>query len=153
MQKLNLPGAPLKLTREPDGTVKVFDPLRLKWLVLTPEEWVRQNFVAYLTGTLGYPAGLMGNEISITLNGTTRRCDTVIFNRDGSPLMIVEYKAPHITISQQTFDQIVRYNMVLHARYLTVSNGLCHYCCEIDYQNHTYRFLPSVPAAELNFSS
>lgn len=153
MQKLNLPEAPLKLTREPDGTVKVFDPLRLKWLVLTPEEWVRQNFVAYLTGTLGYPAGLMGNEISIILNGTARRCDTVIFNRDGSPLMIVEYKAPHITISQQTFDQIVRYNMVLHARYLTVSNGLCHYCCKIDYQNHTYRFLPSVPAAELNFSS
>lgn len=148
MQKLNLPETTLRLTRDADGTVKIFDPLRRKWLVLTPEEWVRQNFVAYLTDTLGYPAGLMGNEISITLNGTARRCDTVIFNRDGSPLMIVEYKAPHITISQQTFDQIVRYNMVLRARYLTVSNGMNHYCCEIDYQTRSYRFLPSVPPAE-----
>ena len=82
----------------------------------------------------------------ITLNGTSRRCDTVLFSRNGLvPLMIVEYKAPHIEITQRVFDQIVRYNMVLHARWLVVSNGMRHFCCEIDYEKRGVRFLPNVP--------
>lgn len=107
---------------------------------------MRQHFVAYMTGELGYPAALMGNEVGITLNGTSRRCDTVLFSRNGLvPLMIVEYKAPHIEITQRVFDQIVRYNMVLQARWLVVSNGMRHFCCEIDYEKRGVRFLPNVP--------
>lgn len=141
---LNLPPASLS-TREVEGAVQVFDPLRQRFVALTPEEWVRQHFTAFLISVHGYPAGLMGNELSLTLNGTRRRCDTVVFDRSGRPWMIVEYKAPHVAVSQKTFDQIVRYNMVLQARYLVVSNGMSHYCCEIDYERHSYRFLPDVP--------
>lgn len=146
MQRLNLPKSNLNITRTPDGLLRVYDRLRRKTVALTPEEWVRQNFVGFMIDTLGYPEGLMGNEISIKLNESSRRCDTVVFNRKGQPLMIVEYKAPSISVSQKTFDQIVRYNMVLHARYLVVSNGLCHYCCEIDYENRCYRFLEGMPS-------
>ena len=87
----------------------------------------------------------MANEIGIELNGTKRRCDTVVFNSDGTPLVIVEYKAPDISISQNVFDQIVRYNMVLRAGYLIVSNGITHYCCVIDYDRNTYHFIPEIP--------
>lgn len=144
--QLNLPQAELRLATCPDGTTKVFDPLREKFVVLTPEEWVRQNFVAHLTANLGYPAALMGNEVSLTLNGTARRCDTVLFTPQGlHPEMIVEYKAPHIEITQKVFDQIVRYNSVLRARWLAVSNGLRHFCCEVDYDSRSVRFLPEFP--------
>ncbi len=151
MTPLNLPEADIKITREADNSLRIFDRLRRKSVALTPEEWVRQNFVAYMIDSLGYPAGLMGNEISITLNGTSRRCDTVVFDRKGSPCMIVEYKAPDIKISQKTFDQIFRYNMVLRARYLVVSNGLNHYCCEINYDTKTYRFIDGMPPAAIWF--
>ena len=123
----------------------MFDPLRKKYVVLTPEEYVRQNFTSWLRDTLHYPASLMANEIGIDLNGTKKRCDTVIFNPDGSPFMIVEYKAPSVTVTQAVFDQIVRYNMVLKARYLAVSNGLQHFCCVIDYARSTYHFIPEIP--------
>jgi hypothetical protein len=141
---LNLPKAQLSIQTTPDGD-KVFDPLRKKYVAITPEEIVRQNFTAFLISYCGYPAGLMANEIGITLNGTSRRCDTVVYSRNGKPLVIIEYKAPSISINQRTFDQIVRYNMVLQASYLIVSNGLQHYCCSIDYANHTYKFLPKIP--------
>jgi len=101
--------------------------------------------VNYLINHKGFPESLMANEIGITLNGTRRRCDTVVFDKHGSPMVIVEYKASSIVISQSTFDQIVRYNMVLHARYLIVSNGMNHYCCRIDYDNMSYDFLKEVP--------
>jgi len=140
---LNLPEATLQLSA---GGDKVFDPLRRKYVALTPEEYVRQHFTAFLISHRGYPAGLMANEVGITLNGTSRRCDTVVFDRTGRPLMIVEYKAPSVAVSQRTFDQIVRYNMVLHTRYLIVSNGLRHYCCHIDYSAKRYEFLPDIPA-------
>ena len=146
MPPLNLPAAQLQCKICDDGVRRVYDALRRKFVALTPEEWVRQHFVAYMTGELGYPAALMGNEVGITLNGTSRRCDTVLFSRNGLvPLMIVEYKAPHIEITQRVFDQIVRYNMVLHARWLVVSNGMRHFCCEIDYEKRGVRFLPNVP--------
>ncbi len=113
---------------------------------LTPEEWVRQHFVEWLIGAKGFPAALMGNEVSLSQNGIARRCDTVVGDRSGHPLVIVEYKAPSIHITQKTFDQIVRYNMVLRARYLIVSNGLDHYCCHIDYETNSYRFLETIPS-------
>ena len=130
-----------------DGRIlKVFDSLRGRYVALTPEEYVRQHFTSWMTGELGYPASLIGNEVSISLNGNRRRCDTVVFRSDGSHLMIVEYKAPTVAISQAVFDQIARYNMVLRSRYLVVSNGLRHYCCEMNYDNDSYSFLPSIPA-------
>lgn len=142
--ELNLPSFEIRLQRDDEG-VKIFDRLRKKFIILTPEEWVRQHFVNYLINHKGFPESLMANEIGITLNGTRRRCDTVVFDKHGSPMVIVEYKASSIVISQSTFDQIVRYNMVLHARYLIVSNGMNHYCCRIDYDNMSYDFLKEVP--------
>lgn len=141
---LNLPPAEIKLRHE-GRLVKVFDRLRKKYVVLTPEEFVRQSFTSWLYSFLNYPKSLMANEIGINLNGTRKRCDTVVFNSDGSPFIIVEYKAPDVNITQTVFDQIVRYNMVLKANFLIVSNGLQHYCCLIDYKNNSYRFIPRIP--------
>ena len=141
---LNLPPVDLRLRM--DGKIlKVFDPIRKKYVALTPEEYVRQHFTAWMTETFGYPASLMNNEVSLKLNDTSRRCDTVVFRRDGSPVVVVEYKAPTVAITQSVFDQIARYNMVLHCRFLIVSNGMRHFCCEMDYENETYRFLPHIP--------
>ncbi len=131
---LKLPPAPLRRRVDPDGVERVFDPLRGKYVALTPEEWVRQHFVAYLVGWLGYPAPLMANEVGITFNGMSRRCDTVLYSRAGlAPLMIVEYKAPEIPLTAKVFEQILRYNIVLNVKWLVVSNGLQHFCCSIDY--------------------
>lgn len=141
---LNLPPANLRLKME-GKNLKVFDPLRRKYVALTPEEYVRQHFTAWMTDSLGYPASLMNNEVSLKLNDTSRRCDTVVFRSDGTPAVIIEYKAPTVAITQNVFDQIARYNMVLQSRYLIVSNGLRHFCCEMDYENDTYRFLPQIP--------
>lgn len=141
---LNLPEADLRFRKDRD-LLKVYDPLRGKYVALTPEEYVRQHFTAWITGPLGYPASLVSNEVAITLNHMRRRCDTVVYRSDGSPLMIVEYKAPTVAITQEVFDQIARYNMVLRSRFLVVSNGMRHYCCEMDYDNNTYRFLQEIP--------
>lgn len=141
---LNLP--PIEpVIKVEEGILKIFDSLRKKYVVLTPEEYVRQHFVAYMTDHLHYPASVMANEIGIELNGTRKRCDSVVFGPDMKPLVIVEYKAPRVEISQTVFDQIARYNMRLHAKYLIVSNGLRHYCCKMNYQSNTYHFLPRIP--------
>ena len=133
MITLNLPQYPIKVTKR-DGRTVVFDELRRKYVALTPEEWVRQHFVHYLV-----------NEISLTLNGTAKRCDTVVYDRQARPRVIVEYKAPHIEITQKVFAQISRYNMVLRVDYLIVSNGLQHYCCRMDYETNSCKFLPDIP--------
>lgn len=142
--KLNLPEANLRLTVE-NGKELIFDALRRKYVALTPEEWVRQNFVSYLVNHKGFLAGLMNNEVSLVQNGIKRRCDTIVSDRFGKPLMIVEYKAPNVEITQKVFDQIVRYNYVFHAKYLVVSNGLSHYCCIINYDLGNYSFLKEIP--------
>ncbi len=142
---LNLPESELRLRLDENKAPKVFDNIRRKFVCMTPEEIVRQCFTSWLTGTLHYPLSLMANEIGIELNGTRKRCDTVVFRADGSPLMIVEYKAPDVSISQTVFDQIVRYNMALKALCLVVSNGVNHFCCLMDYSRSTYSFLKEVP--------
>lgn len=141
---LHLPPLAMRI-KEENGVLRVFDPIREKYVALTPEEYVRQRFTSYLREDLHYPSSLMANEISIELNGMKKRCDTVIFNPDGTPLIIVEYKAPEVNVTQNVFDQIVRYNMTLRAKYLIVSNGLNHYCCVLDYSNNSYHFIPSIP--------
>lgn len=145
MQHLNLPEYQFNIKKKGNDGLVILDTLRKRWVALTPEEWVRQNFVRYLIEDREFPAALMNNEISLTQNGIKRRCDTLVADRQGLPLVIVEYKAPTIEISQKTFDQIVRYNMVLRAQYLIVTNGMRHYCCKIDYENNSYAFLQEIP--------
>ena len=144
MLSLNLPSFDVKMQQR-NGKNFIFDPLRRKYISLTPEEWVRQHFIHFLTNYKGYPKGLLANEIQLNLNGTKKRCDTVLFNKDLSARMIIEYKAPNIEITQAVFDQITRYNMVLKVEYLIVSNGIHHYCCHIDYSTMQYTFLPDIP--------
>lgn len=145
MVELNLPEYEYKVKKREDGSWAIWDRLRERWVALTPEEWVRQHFVEWLITDKDFPAALMGNEMSLTQNGISRRCDTVVGDRTGEPLVIVEYKRPSVNITQKVFDQIVRYNMVLKARYLMVSNGLEHYCCQIDYEAGSYKFLEDIP--------
>ncbi len=149
MLSLNLPSYDAKITVR-DGKNVIFDPLRRRYVALTPEEWVRQHFVHFLTEHKGYPKGLLANEVQVNLNGTHKRCDTVLYNKELRARMIVEYKAPSVEITQAVFDQITRYNMVLKVDYLIVSNGLCHYACRIDYATNSYSFLRDIPCyAEL----
>ena len=145
MLPLNLPSYPVKIQVQ-NGKNVIFDPLRRKFVALTPEEWVRQHFTNLLTEVKGSPKGLLANEIQLNLNGTKKRCDTVLFDKNLQARMIVEYKAPHGEITQAVFDQITRYNMVLKVEYLIVSNGINHYCCRIDYTTMKYTFLPDIPA-------
>ena len=144
MLQLNLPIFQPKL-KKTDGELHIFDQIRKRYLLLTPEEWVRQNFLNYLINHKGYPLSLMENEAMIKLNNMTRRCDTVVYNNKLEPLVIVEYKRPEITINQDVFNQIVRYNIVLRVDYLIVSNGLSHFCCKMNYEDQTYLFLEEIP--------
>lgn len=142
---LSIPITPIKLVEDESHQLSVFDPLRKKWLRLTPEEYVRQNFVQWLIAAHKYPASLMQNEVSLTVNDMKKRTDTIAFDREGRPLLIVEYKAPTINITQEVFDQIYRYNLSLKVKYLIVSNGRNHYCCKMDYLHDTYHFIPKIP--------
>lgn len=144
MLLLNLPSFEVKIVIK-EGKRLIFDPIRKKYVALTPEEWVRQHFVHWLVEEKGYPSSLMANEVQIQLNATRKRCDTVLYDKSFRARMIVEYKSPDVEITQQVFDQITRYNMVLKVEYLVVSNGLRHYCCRVDYEQGTYQFLPHIP--------
>lgn len=124
---------------------QIFDVVRGKWVAFTPEEFVRQRFVEWLMRAKGYSKYMMANEIGMIVNKRSRRCDTVVFNHKREPFIIIEYKAPQVKISQRTFDQIVRYNSVLKARYLVVTNGLSMFCCEMDYVGNTYKYVKEIP--------
>lgn len=142
--KLNLPQYDFIIKNEGDKSF-IFDALRKKFVTLTPEEEVRQRFVATLINQKGYPSGRIGNEISLNLNNTKRRCDTVVYDKFGSPCVIIEYKAPNIEITQEVFNQITRYNYVLRVSYIIVTNGIRSFCCKIDYSNKSYNFLKEIP--------
>ena len=146
MISLNLPNFNIKLRQRDDGQTEILDFLRQRYIRLTPEEWVRQHFTHFLVEHKHYPAGLLGNEVSLNVNGVERRCDSVLFNREGgNPGMIIEYKAPSVRITQKVFTQISSYNSVLHTDYLIVSNGLDHYICHINYSDLSIHFLPEIP--------
>jgi hypothetical protein len=145
MQKLNLPKYNFKL-KNSENKVLIFDNLRKKYLVLTPEEWVRQHFVQYLIDEKRYPASLIALEKQLVINNRKKRTDILIFNKNGTPEIIVECKAPSIKITQDTFDQIARYNLKLNAHYLIVTNGLQHFYCKMDFENETYIFLKDIPS-------
>ncbi len=146
MQPLNLPPFEANIKKQ-NGMVKILDILRQKFVVLTPEEWVRQHFVHFLIEQKGYSKTLMANEVAVTINGMSRRCDTVVYRQEGmKPLMIVEYKRPDVEITQRVFEQICRYNMVLEVEWLVVSNGLKHYCCQVDIKKGGYAFMKDIPS-------
>ncbi|HEY3388543.1 MAG TPA: type I restriction enzyme HsdR N-terminal domain-containing protein [Prolixibacteraceae bacterium] len=141
---LNLPEYSFHI-KEKLGKKLIFDGFRRRWVTLTPEEWVRQNFVRYLTGEKHFPAALVAIERSLRMNQRDFRTDIVLFSKTGDPLVVVECKAPEVKISQQVFDQIARYNLDLRVSYLIVTNGLAHYCCRFDQQLQSYTFLPEIP--------
>jgi hypothetical protein len=144
MMQLNLPTYECRL-REQNGRQQIFDVLRRRYVALTPEEWVRQHFVHYLIEHKGYPKGLLANEVDLRVGEKHLRCDTVLYDKALHPKIIVEYKAPEIAITQKVFNQITVYNMLLHVDYLIVSNGMQHYCCQMDYEQNRYTFLSDIP--------
>ena len=145
MQRLNLPTYSFNL-KSREERQWIFDIFRRNWYLLTPEEWVRQNFARYLCEGLGYPESLLLLEGAITHNTLTRRCDIVVFNRKAEPIVLVECKAPEVVLNQKTFDQIARYNMVLGVKILLVTNGLTHFCIRMDPEASTYEFLKEIPS-------
>ena len=147
MIRLNLPTFEIKLSGTKEHP-RIYDILRRRYIALTPEEWVRQHFVHFLVEHKGYPAALMANEIQLKVGEKTLRADSVLYSRELKPRMIIEYKAPHIPITQKVFDQISIYNMLLHVDYLVVSNGLQHYICKMDYNDKKYLFLEDIPDYE-----
>lgn len=142
LPELNLPSFQPKI-RITDGRSDIFDPIRRQFVRLTPEEWVRQSFLQYLTTFCGYPGALTAIEKGFEFQQMARRADIVVHDRRGKSFLMVECKAPGVPISQSTFDQVSRYNRVIQARYLIVTNGLNHYCWTIE--NGGYRFLDGPP--------
>ena len=144
MQKLNLPTCTFNI-KSNENKKFIFDIIRKKYFVLTPEEWVRQHFIHFLIHRKKYPISLIAVEKQLRINQQKKRTDILVFNTLGTPQIIVECKAPSIKITQKSFDQIARYNLKLNAKYLIVSNGLRHYFCEMDFKNETYVFLKEIP--------
>lgn len=147
MEKLNLPSYNFNIKLEGQRKL-IFDSIRKKYVVLTPEEWVRQNFISYLVETKNYPRGLIAVEKKVDVNRMPQRSDIVLYNNRAIPVMIVECKASSVKISQDTFNQIARYNMKLQVQYLVVTNGLNHYCCEINYETNSFNFIQEIPDYE-----
>ena len=149
MQALNFPKYKFKL-KSNENKVFIFDIIRKKYLVLTPEEWVRQHILHFLIYDMKYPISLIAVERQIRVNSTNKRFDILVFNTDGLPNIIVECKAPSVRITQETFDQLARYNMTIDANFFMVSNGLDHYFCTIDHQNKRYQYLKTLPKYSTN---
>jgi hypothetical protein len=144
MQKLNLPDYKFKF-KSNENKMLIFDNLRKKYMVLTPEEWVRQHFVQFLIEEKKYPVSLIALEKQLTINNRKKRTDILVFNKEGNHDIIVECKAPTIKITQAAFDQIARYNLKLKANFLVVTNGIEHFYCKMDFEKETYVFLKEIP--------
>ena len=147
MQQLNFPNYNFRFKNN-ENKVSIFDEIRKKFIILTPEEWVRQHVVQFLMVEKKYPKSLINVEKVLKVNDLRKRYDVVVFNPDGSMHILVECKAPEVKIDQTTFDQIARYNLTLKATYLMVSNGLKHYFCQMDFENEKYHFLQDIPVYE-----
>ena len=141
---LNLPPYPFKIT-DLNGQLILFDVIRKRDIIITPEEWVRQHFVQYLINQKKYPKSLIKLEGGHKLHGMAKRTDIVVYNPAGEKILLVECKAPSIPINQKTFDQVARYNMVHKVKLLAITNGLQHYYCRIDFENERYEFIEEMP--------
>ncbi len=144
MQNLNFPTYSFRLKNSENNT-HIFDVIRKKFVVLQPEEWVRQHCVQYLIQEKKYPISLINVEKVVLINGLKKRYDIVVFNPDGSLALVVECKAPKVKITQAAFDQIARYNLTLKAPYLMVTNGLNHYFCTMNHDLESFEFSESLP--------
>lgn len=144
MRPLNFPHYDFRF-KSSENKIRVFDPIRKKFVILQPEEWVRQHVVRYLLEQKQYPKSLVNVERKLLVNGLEKRYDVVVFDPWGEISVLVECKAPEVAISQDTFDQIARYNLSLKARFLMVTNGLDHYYCQLDHEGRKYVFLPELP--------
>ncbi|RLD45144.1 MAG: restriction endonuclease subunit R [Bacteroidetes bacterium] len=148
MQPLNLPEYPIKTRINEGGKTEVFDTIRKKYVVLQPEEWVRQQFIGFLIHHKNYPASLIGIEKGLKVNQLQKRFDAVAFDKKGNPVVLIEFKAPSIKLTEKTFSQVAAYNLKMRVKYLIISNGLKHYCCKMDYENSSYQFLKDIPDYE-----
>lgn len=144
MEALNFPRFNFRV-KNTENHLRIFDIVRKKFVVLQPEEWVRQHVVHYLNAVKGYPLSLLNVEKKLSVNGLTKRYDIIVFNNDGSIHILVECKAPKVLINQSTFDQVARYNLKANATYLMLTNGLSHYYCQLDMKTENYRFLKDIP--------
>jgi hypothetical protein len=138
----------LKFKRASDATTHIYDPIRRKYLVLQPEELVRQFVLQYLNLEKKYPFKQIRTEKSLIINELQKRCDILIYDKQIQPYLLVECKAAHIPIDQAVFEQIARYNLVLQVPYLLVTNGLQTYCCEMNYEKQSFRFLSAIPICD-----
>lgn len=144
LQELNFPRFTFRF-KSNENKVSIFDVIRKKFIILQPEEWVRQHCVHYLIHIKGYPISLINVEKELIINNLKKRYDVIVYNTDGSVFLVIECKAYNIKITQEAFDQIARYNLVLESQYLMVTNGLNHYYCKMDLENSKYQFLESIP--------
>jgi len=144
MQKLQFPTYSFRF-KNSENKVAIFDEIRKKFIILTPEEWVRQHVVQFLLQDKKYPKSYVNVEKLVKVNDLNKRYDIIVYQPNGEIYLLIECKAPDVTISQQTFDQIARYNLVLNAKYLMVTNGLNHYFCQMDFENEKYVFLKELP--------
>jgi hypothetical protein len=144
MQKLQFPTYSFRF-KNSENKVAIFDEIRKKFIILTPEEWVRQHVVRFLLQDKNYPKSYVNVEKLIKVNDLSKRYDIIVYQPNGEIYLLIECKAPEVTITQQTFDQIARYNLVLKAKYLMVTNGLNHYFCQMDFENEKYVFLKELP--------
>ncbi|MCK0145479.1 type I restriction enzyme HsdR N-terminal domain-containing protein [Arenibacter sp. F26102] len=145
MQPLNYPSYPFRFKNR-ENKIYIFDVIRKKFVVLQPEEWVRQHVVQNLISDKNYPQAHINVEKQLLVNNLKKRYDVVVFNPNGSIEILVECKSPDIKITQQVFDQIARYNLQLKAKYLMVTNGMNHFFCKMDFENEQYSFLKDIPS-------
>jgi len=144
LHKLNLPTYPFRFQNNGDR-VEIFDTIRKKFIALTPEEWVRQHFIQYLINQKSFLPSLIQLEKPLSYNQLDKRSDIVVYNKSAQPIVLVECKSPQINITQDTFDQIALYNFSLKVKYLIVTNGLNHFCCQMDYVTKSYLFIEQIP--------
>lgn len=145
MEKLNLPEHTLKSRLTAKGKIEIFDEFRKKYVALSPEEWVRQQFLWYLVNVKKYPASLIAVEKGLVLNGLQKRFDAVVYNNNGVPLVLIEFKSAGVPLEQKVFEQIAAYNMKMKVKYLIISNGLQHFCCAVNYDILHFNFLEDIP--------
>jgi hypothetical protein len=145
MEKLNLPAYRFRIKKSSDDKLFIFDEIRQKNILLTPEEWVRQHLIRFLIEVKKYPASLISIESGVKVNRLSRRYDALVYSRQGYPILLMECKASTVSINQTTFDQIVAYNQTVRAKYLLVSNGMKHYCCKLNTDARNYNFLEDIP--------
>jgi len=144
MLQLNLPQYNFRIKKQ-DEKLLIFDSQRKRYVSLTPEEWVRQHFIRFLIDVKGYPSALLAVEKQLNLNGMKKRCDAILYDLDANPVMIIEFKAPNVTINQQTFDQVAVYNAKLKVDLFIISNGFEHFCCRVNTKTTQYEFFSEIP--------